>query len=229
MPKIYLSPAYHKWNPCAVAGCDETTHNNLYVDELEVFLKACGFEIKRGPRRVPKSNEDGEVITRQVVKESNAWGADIHYISHTNAASKDNPGSARGYRPIIWKGNNPEGERFAEIMIKCRKEIYNQPVTLNKRSDLRELNTANAVAYYEEHVFHDNYADAKWFHDNLRAIARQTCKAFCEYFGVPFVDPYAVKETNKLYRVQVGAFSKKENAEKMQKKLKEIGIDAIIV
>ena len=32
MPKVYLSPAYHYWNPCAVAGCDETTHNNLYLD-----------------------------------------------------------------------------------------------------------------------------------------------------------------------------------------------------
>ena len=31
MPKVYLSPAYHYWNPCAVAGCDEPTHNNLYL------------------------------------------------------------------------------------------------------------------------------------------------------------------------------------------------------
>ena len=58
MAKVYLSPAYHKFNPCAVAGCDETTHNNLYLDELEVFLTACGIEWKRGPRRVPKSSEE---------------------------------------------------------------------------------------------------------------------------------------------------------------------------
>ena len=38
MPKVYLSPAYHYWNPCAVAGCDETTHNNLYLDVLEPML-----------------------------------------------------------------------------------------------------------------------------------------------------------------------------------------------
>ena len=29
MPKIYLSPAYHRCNPCAISGCDETTHNNI--------------------------------------------------------------------------------------------------------------------------------------------------------------------------------------------------------
>ena len=43
MPKVYLSPAYHYWNPCAVAGCDETTHNNLYLDVLEPYLAACGI------------------------------------------------------------------------------------------------------------------------------------------------------------------------------------------
>ena len=47
MPKVYLSPAYHYWNPCAVAGCDETTHNNLYLDVLEPYLAACGIQYKR--------------------------------------------------------------------------------------------------------------------------------------------------------------------------------------
>ena len=46
MPKVYLSPAYHYWNPCAVAGCDETTHNNLYLDVLEPYLAACGIQYK---------------------------------------------------------------------------------------------------------------------------------------------------------------------------------------
>ena len=57
MPKVYLSPAYHYWNPCAVAGCDETTHNNLYLDVLEPYLAACGIQYKRGNpmRGVPTS------------------------------------------------------------------------------------------------------------------------------------------------------------------------------
>ena len=231
MPKIYLSPAYHKWNPCAISGCDETTHNNKYLDELEVYLKACNIEYKRGTRRVPKSKEDGTTLMKQAVKESNSWGADIHYVSHTNAYN----GTVRGYRPMIWpweNNANPEGKRLASCVIKYRKEIYNQPIDLKPNSELYEIKSTKAIAYYEEHVFHDNKEDAKWFHDNMRLIAKQTCKGFCEYFGIPFVDPYAVKEepkTDKLYRVQVGAYKVKANAEKMQKKLKELGIDAIIV
>ena len=95
MPKVYLSPAYHYWNPCAVAGCDETTHNNLYLDVLEPYLAACGIQYKRGPRRTPKSGEDGDALMLQAVRESDAWGADVHYVSHTNAAN----GGVRGYRP----------------------------------------------------------------------------------------------------------------------------------
>ena len=37
------------------------------------------------------------------------------------------------------------------------------------------------------------------------------------------------KETTTLYRVQVGAFSNKENAENLKKKLKANGYDAFIV
>lgn len=185
MPKIYLSPAYHKWNSCAIAGCDETTHNNAYIDELEPFLKACGIEYKRGTRRVPKSNENGTALMKKAIAESNAWKPDIHYVSHTNAGG----GKTRGYRPMIYPGST-QGRKLADCIIKYRKEIYDQPIKLSETSEWAELRETKSVAYYEEHVFHDNLADAQWFHNNLRNIARQTCKGFCEYFGIKFVDPY---------------------------------------
>ena len=186
MPKIYLSPAYHKYNPCSIQGCDETTHNNEYLDELEVYLKANGIDYKRGARRTAGSSEDGEALMINAVSQSNTYKPDIHYVSHTNAFN----GTVRGYRPIIYPTDNADGERLAEIMIKYRKEIYNQPINLKKRSDLYELYATTATAYYEEHVFHDNKEDAQWFHSNMRLIAQQTCKAFCEYFGLDFKDPY---------------------------------------
>lgn len=227
MPKIYLSPAYHKWNPCAISGCDETTHNNLYLDELEVYLKACGIQFKRGTRRKPKSNEDGTALMNMAISESNKYKPDIHYVSHTNAYN----GTVKGYRPMIYPKNNAKGEKLAEILIKYRKEIYKEPINLKRTDEWAELRETTAVAYYEEHVFHDNAEDAKWFHNNLRKIAEQTCKGFCEYFGIAFKDPYAKNETEnkKLYRVQVGAYSVKANAEAMQKKLKAAGFDSIIV
>lgn len=203
MPKVYLSPAYHYNNTCSIAGCDETTHNNLYLDELEPFLKACGIEYKRGPRRTPRSNENANAYMYQAVRESNAFGAHIHYVSHTNASTNTvGQGKARGYRPLIYPGS-VEGKKIAECVIAERKKIYDQPIKLNEtRSNLYELRVPYAPSYYEEHIFHDNPEDAKWFHANLRNIARATAKAFCNYFAIryretnnkqylcKFVDPY---------------------------------------
>lgn len=197
MPKIYLSPAYHYWNACSISGCDETTHNNLYIDELEVFLKACGIEYKRGPRRVPKSSENGTTLMYQAVRESNEFGPDIHYVSHTNACGNTvGQGTVRGYRPMIYPGST-KGAKIAECIIAERKKIYDQPIKLNERSNLYELRATNAPGYYEEHVFHDNLADAQWFHDHLRDIARATAKGFCTYFGIKFIDPYEGQTEDK--------------------------------
>lgn len=190
MAKVYLSGPLHWYNKCAIDGCDENTHNNAYLDELEVYLDACGIETKRGYRRQPMdSKTDGDELMIQNVIESDEWGADVHYISHTNAYN----GAVRGYRPMIFPGSE-RGKRLAELMIAERKKIYDQPISLTERSDLYELRVPNAASYYEEHVFHDNAEDAKWFHDNMRAIAESAARGLCAYFGIEFIDPYAKKE-----------------------------------
>ena len=96
MPKVYLSPAYHYWNPCAVAGCDETTHNNLYLDVLEPYLAACGIQYKRGPRRTPKSGEDGDALMLQAVRESDYLPeAFLDHILHDRVHADLSPFSGR--------------------------------------------------------------------------------------------------------------------------------------
>lgn len=227
MAKVYLSPAYHKFNPCSIKGCDETTHNNLYLDALEPFLTACGIEWKRGPRRVPKSNEDGTALMKKAVAESDAFDADVHYVSHTNASTNTvGGGKAKGCRPIIYQGS-ARGEKLAACMVARRKEVYPGAVSLNRRTDLYELRVPKAVSFYEEHVFHDNPEDAKWFHDHLTDVARSAAKGLCDYFRIPFVEP---EKKDTIYRIQVGAFRVRENADAYLKKVKAAGFsDAYIV
>ncbi len=190
MAKVFLSPPYHYFNRCAVSGCDENTHNNLYLDQLEPYLTACGIEFRRGPYRAPRSDEDGTAMMLQAVRDSDAWGADVHYVSHTNAFD----GSVQGYRPMIYPGS-ARGEKLAAAIMAQRRQIYDGPITLVRRSDLYELRVPAAASYYEEHVFHDNAEDAAWFHTNLRPLAESTARGLCDYFGIPFVDPYARRET----------------------------------
>ena len=82
-----------------------------------------------------------------------------------------------------------------------------------------------------------NPEDVKWLHEHMQEFAANDAKALCEYFGIPFKDPYAAAqppkeekptETKVLYAVQVGAYANRENAEKMAEKLKEKGFAAYI-
>lgn len=223
MPKVYLSPAMHRQNECCYPRpdgkqCYEALENNEYIDILEPVLNRCGIETKRGYRRTPMNNEDGDKIMRQNVAESNAWGADVHYISHTNGAN----GTVKGYRPIYFTGS-AKGKKLAEIMVKYRKQIYPYSVVLNNRTDLYELKNTNAVAFYEEHVFHDNLEDATWFHTHMNEIAESAAKGLCEYFGIPYVAPAATPSNPTMTTTILRKGSTGPEVKSLQKKLLQIG------
>ena len=223
MPKVYLSPAMHRQNECCYPRpdgkqCYEALENNEYIDILEPVLNRCGIETKRGYRRIPMNNDDGDKIMRQNVAESNAWGADVHYISHTNGAN----GTVKGYRPIYFTGS-AKGKKLAEIMVKYRKQIYPYSVVLNNRTDLYELKNTNAVAFYEEHVFHDNLEDATWFHTHMNEIAESAAKGLCEYFGIPYVAPAATPSTPTMTTAILRKGSTGPEVKSLQKKLLQIG------
>ena len=66
-------------------------------------------------------------------------------------------------------------------------------------------------------------------------IGEAIARGICDYFGVTFQEKEQPKPvepekpaTDKLYRVQVGAFAVRENAEKMLKRLKDAGFDGFI-
>lgn len=164
------------------------------------------------------NNEDGDKIMRQNVAESNAWGADVHYISHTNGAN----GTVKGYRPIYFTGST-KGKKLAEIMVKYRKQIYPYGVVLNNRTDLYELKNTNAVAFYEEHVFHDNLEDATWFHTHMNEIAESAAKGLCEYFGIPYVAPSTSPTVPTTSITVLRKGSTGQEVKSLQKKLLQIG------
>lgn len=189
-PKVYLSPAMHRANPCVYPRpdgkqCYEALENNEYIDILEPVLNRCGIETKRGYRRTPMNGDNGDAIMRQNVWESDTWGADVHYVSHTNASAE---GNAKGCRPMYYTYSK-NGKRLGEIMVKHRRQIYPGTVTLNASTKWYELRVPKAVSYYEEHVFHDNLEDATWFHTHMAEIAESAAKGLCEWFGIPYVEP----------------------------------------
>lgn len=204
--KIFLSPPYHRWNPCAIEGCDETTHNNKYLDILQKYLEFNGFEIMRGARRTPKSSEDGTRLMYKAVEDSNRWGAELHYISHTNAYN----GSVKGYRPMYYT-DSAKGYKLCKILCEHRKGIYKHNISPRSNNVLYELKETKCPAIYEEHVFHDNIEDAQYFHDNMYLIAQETCKGICEYFKVKYKEPFNYTADDSLRALQISVGKLKNN------------------
>lgn len=72
------------------------------------------------------------------------------------------------------------------------------------------------------------WCPAHIFASNNKATALKNWKAF-KALVKKYLDELNGTKTNVIYRVQVGAFSKKANAEAYVKKLKAAGFDAVIV
>lgn len=216
--KIYLSAAAHGAdNPTKCPHkCGENIHCNAYMDIVERRLKALGFDVKRGDK-----SKTGNIALQTRVKEANKWGADIYYVAHTNA------GGGRYSMTMCYP--NDASKAKASVFHKYRKCVASHKVVTN--NTLYEIKATSMVCLYDELFFHDNAEDCAWFHNGgMESLAEETVQALCELCGVKYVVPVK-KETSsgKIYRVQVGAYSKKANAEALAKKLKEIGFDAIVV
>ena len=96
--------------------------------------------------------------------------------------------------------------------------------------NLYEVRVPAAPTAYIECEFHDTLDGAKWIVENTVLIGEAIARGICDYFGVTFKEPEQPKPatTDKLYRVQVGAFAVRENAEKMLARLKAAGFDGFI-
>lgn len=220
-PKVYLSPAMHMANPCVYPRpdgkqCYEALENNEYIDILEPILNRCGIETKRGYRRTPMNGDNGNAIMKQNVRESDAWGADVHYVSHTNG-SADGKGNSRGCFPMYYTYSK-KSKKLGEIMVKYRKQIYPRTVKLVARSGLYELRVPKAVSFYEEHAFHDNLENITWFHTHMKEIAESAAKGLCEWFGIPYVEaePEPTDSVTDGFTAVFPQFSKGDKGDKVR-------------
>ena len=215
MAKIYLSPSSQHENPYAYGGTNEAAQCMKIAQACEVALKRCGFNVAVG---------GGTMYTR--VPESNRWGADLHVAIHTNAAN----GKTTGTRCYAWKTGG-DGFRAAQA-------IFNvlAPITpgvsegVFEQRGWYEIKNTKAPCAYVECEFHDVPETAKWIVEHTKEIGDAIAKGICNFYGVAFVPetPPEAEEPKVLYRVQCGAFSKKENAEALVARLKAAGFDAIV-
>lgn len=218
MPKkIYLSPSNQDGNLYAYGDTNEMEQCNCIAEYAKIALKRCGFEVKKAPK--------GQLM-RTSIEESNSWGANLHIPIHTNACTNNGTGTAGGTVVFVYNTGSAH-LKFAEPIYKCVQEI--SPGTtdygVQPNPGLAELNSTIAMGIYIEVDFHDNPAIAKWIIENPKAIGEAICKGVCNGYGVEYIP----EDSKTFYRVQVGSFTDKNNAEYLLAQLKQQGYkDAFI-
>lgn len=227
--KIYVSPSSQTENKYLVGDTNEAVQCRKIAVKLVEALERCGFEAM--------TNTTGDMYARTA--ESNKWGADLHLPIHTNAYNKKVAGTR-----IYCHDTVGEGYKASKAIMATLKPITpGSSDSINARDNLYEINKAKAPVAYIEVAFHDHEIEAPWIIENTEAIAEAICKGVCNHYGVKYVEtvaesapapdpapaPAPAPEKEYIYRVQVGAYSKKTGAETMLAQLRAAGFGGIIV
>lgn len=215
--RIYLSPSNQEGNLYAYGNTNEMEQCNRIADAAKAALERCGFEVKKAPK--------GQAM-RTSIAESNAWRADLHIPIHTNA------GGGQGTVVFVYN-KSTTNMKFAEPIYREVQAVTPGGIDYGIRENpgLAELNSTNAIAVYIEVDFHDNRDISKWLIENPRTVGEAIAKGVCEAYSVNYVAPsFQPIKPDVFYRVQVGAYNDRHNAETFLAQVKKAGFtDAFIV
>lgn len=212
MAKVYLSPSDQKSNTYAWGNTNEAIQCGKIAQACKVALERCGIEVMLGQYDTMANR----------CAESDKFGAQLHVPIHSNACN----GQVSGTRMFC---SSLSGEGY-----KACKAIFDvlAPFTPGTSENIKanpglfEIRVPKAPTAYVEIDFHDNVSVAKWIIEHTTEIGEKLAEGICNYFNIKY--KAKTEDSGKLYRVQVGAFKSKTNAENLLNKLKAAGFDGYI-
>lgn len=208
----------------------EWTLNNRVANYVEEFLKEYeGYQLLRVDDRTGKR----DVPLSERTKKANDWKADIYISIHHNAGI--NGGSGGGitvYRyPNSSKMTKAMQKRLYDLLIKHTGLKGNRASPLGE-ANFHVLRETKMAAVLIENGFMDSRTDVPIILSD--AHARKTADGIVEFV----VGHFKLKKKPKpkptppkndgFYRVVVGSYKDKKNAEEQQKKLKKAGFNSFL-
>lgn len=218
--RIYVSPSNQQGNVYATGNTNEKEQCHKIAKACVAYLKKAGFQVK--------CTFDDDMYTR--VRESNDFKADMHIAIHTNATAKHN---VTGGTQILLYSVDGERKKAGQAVLDELAPLTpgESAEKLIAKPDFYECRIANALTVYCECEFHDTKAGSDFIIKNTTEIGEAIARGVCKYYGIalPVEKNNAPSQDGTLYRVQTGAFSKKENALKHIEALKKAGFEGFIV
>lgn len=217
----------------AVGFIKESTEARKVKDEVISQLRALGHTVYDCTVNDGLSKSD---ILKKIVAKCNGHAADLDVSIHFNsAANLADDGKTTGTEVLVYSGYSKARDE-AEAVCKAIAELGFKNRGVKFRPDLYVLRNTSAPAMLVECCFVNDKDDVELYgpYKMARAIVKGiTGMTVVSTPNVEEPDEEVVEtpvgSTDDLYRVQVGAYRDKTNAENMKKILMSAGFDAIIV
>ena len=222
MAKVFLSPSEQFNNAYAWGNTTEGVQCGKIAHACEAALERCGISVKL--------QHEGTMASK--CQASDAFGADLHVCIHTNAYN----GKVSGTRMFCHDASGKGMKACKAIFSVLAPLTPGKSENISVNPQLYEIRVPNAPTAYIECEFHDVPSVAKWIVEHTTDIGEAIAHGICNYFGVTYKTanpataqkPTPAPTSDKLYRVQVGAYKEKKNAEAMLAKLKAAGFNGYI-
>lgn len=185
---------------------------------------------KKGVKVIMTRTDDSYVSLKERSDFANNGKADYFISLHRNAFTDI---TANGLENWIYEATNSKTEAYAKAVFDEVLKIGGFASRGVKRGNFHVTRETKMPACLLELGFISNLQDNLVFDRNLTKNAEAIAGAIASYAGIkePPINPPIPPSIPELplYRVQVGAFAQRENAEKTAKELAEKGYSSIIL
>ena len=219
--KVFIGVGHGGSDPGAVANGFEEADLNLDI------AIACQSELVRhGVNVLMSRTKDENDSLSDEVKECNAFNPELAIDIHNNAGGGD--GAEAYYHYKGGKSKTLADNVLCEIVSIGQNSRGAKTKTNSAGKDYYGfIRNTKAPAVIVECAFVDNKTDIKIIDTaaERKAVGIAIAKGILKTLGVKYVEP----TPDKLYRVQVGAFKERQNADDLIIKLNKYGFKGFIV
>ena len=206
--------------------------NGLKEKDLNLAIAlACNEVLQRhGVNTLMSRTKDENDTLNEEVKECNAYKPDLAIDIHCNAGGGDGAETFYHYGGGLSK---TLAENVLAEVVKIGQNSRGAKIrkNANGKDYYGFIRETSAPAVIVECAFIDNKKDIAIIDTaaEQKAMGVAIAKGILKTLGIAYVEEKKTETSGKIYRVQVGAFKERANAEGMQKRLIANGYDAIIV
>ncbi len=239
---IFNASAGH--NPDGKIGCGaiglikESTEARNVKNEMNRLLKDAGHTVY--DCTVDNGTSQSNILVN-IVKKCNAHDVDLDVSVHFNSFKKDydGDGKSKGVEVLVYDLGNKEVVEKAKKVCEQISKLGFTNRGVKERKDLYFLRKTKAPAMLIECCFVDDKDDVELY--DYQSMARAIVEGLIGYVVIENENTTKEEEesvgkegetptgdSKAIYRVQVGAYSVKGNADALKKKLEDAGFDAFI-